>query len=325
MITDWTERYHEDLERRGYAPRSIESYRHALRRFTDFLEEQGIHHPQEINPETIADYQAHLYTSLNRNGRPWALKTQSLHLVVIHGFMRFLVKRGALLLNPTEGIEMPRFGPRNPPRNIPSEEDVRSLIEAPDTTTNLGVRDRAILEVLYATGMRISELTGLTVYDVDLRNELVHIVAGKGGKDRVVPLGGMAAEAVRVYLEKVRPRYRRSTETNVLFLSSRGRILPRMSMGKRLKAYREKIGLTRVVTPHSFRHACATHMLRRQASIRHIQQLLGHKQLSTTQLYTQVEIEDLQEVHARTHPRENPDPDPASTPESQSRKSGKTR
>lgn len=312
-IEDWVDQYLGHLKRRGYARRSQDTYSQVLRRFLGFLAGQGIEVVGQIDRQTITDYQARLYTHIKPDGRPWSLKTQSMHLTVINGFLRFLVKEGALLLNPADGLEFPQFGPRNPPRNVPTPEEVEALLAAPDTRTYLGIRDRAILEVLYSTGIRIGELIHLKIYDVDLVRGLVTITAGKGGKDRVAPLGTQAVEAVKAYLENVRPRYRRSTQTSVLFLSWRGRPMFRSSVGLFIHRYTKAAKIERKITPHSLRHACATHMLQGEASIRHIQELLGHKQLSTTQLYTRVIIDDLKAVHKRTHPRERkpakPDPD----------------
>lgn len=304
MIDPWVDHYCEDLERRGYSRRSIQTYRAALNHFLAFLHSQKIEHPQHIGKQTLITYQVHLHTGTNRRGRPWAIRSQWLMLVAVLGFLKFLLRRGQLLMNPADGMEIPRVGQRNPPRNIPTEEDVLELLEAPDPDTGLGIRDRAILEVLYATGMRISELTALRIPDVDLGEGQVHIARGKGGKGRTVPLGKPAIEAVHRYLVRVRPRHRHAWKSDVLFLSSRGRQIPRGAIGDRIRLYCQKAGIGHRVTPHSFRHACATHMLRRHASIRHIQVLLGHRRLTTTQIYTQVEIEDLKEVHARTHPRE---------------------
>ena len=315
-LEDWIDRYRRYLRRRGYALRSQEAYHQILETFEAFLVGQGIEVPGAIDRQVMSDYQTHLYSHVRPDGRPWSLKTQSLHLTVISGFLRFLVREGALLLNPVEGIDFPQFGPRNPPRNVPTPAEVVAILEAPDPGTNLGVRDRAMLEVLYSTGMRVGELIHLRIYDVDLSRGLVTIHGGKGNKDRVTPLGTQAVDAVRDYLERIRPRYRRSAQTPVLFLSSRGRPLFRSSVARALHRYTTQAKIERKITPHSLRHACATHMLQGEASIRHIQELLGHKQLSTTQLYTRVIIDDLKAVHRRTHPRERrpakPDPEPDS-------------
>lgn len=303
-IADWIARYGEYMERRGFAVRSQETYKSYLKHFLAFLDEWGISAPVELTRQVVADYQAALYTHETAKGRPWSLKTQAGHLLAMKSFMKFLVKEGALLLNPADTLEFPQSGPRNPPKNVPTLEEVERLLEAPNPHTNLGVRDRAILEILYATGMRVGELCALRVYDVDLSRGCIQIVAGKGGKDRVVPIGQKATDAIRDYLERIRPRHRRDATMNRLFLSDKGNPIRRGVVGRFIHIYRKKAEIQRTITAHSLRHACATHMLHGQASIRHIQQLLGHKQLSTTQLYTHVEIEDLKAVHQKTHPRE---------------------
>ena len=258
----------------------------------------------DLTRELLVDYQAALFTDTTSQGRPLALRTQAHRLQTLLGFLRYLVGQGVLLVNPGEGIELPKFGPRRPPRNVPTEAEVEALLAAPDPTSVLGIRDRAMLEVLYSTGLRVGELVRLKVYDVNLTDGRVQVIAGKGGRDRVVPLGRVATRAVQAYLEKLRPRLVGSRSTATLFVSVRGGKLWPTAVQTVVRQYARQAGIRRPITPHSLRHACATHMLRGRASIRHIQELLGHRQLSTTQLYTQVEIEDLKAVHQRTHPRE---------------------
>lgn len=306
VIDHLVAQYQAHLKRKRYAAKSIEEYGRALRNFADFLEEAGVERAPDLSRETITAYQEALYTSTTVWDRPLALKTQALRLTVVLGFLRYLVREGVLLLNPGEGIELPRFGPRNPPRNVPTEEEVAALLATPDRRTPLGLRDQAMLEVLYSTGMRVGELVRLKVYDVDLTRGLVRIIGGKGGKDRTVPLGRVAIRAVKEYLHKVRPGHVGTGKTNALFVSFTGRRLWPTTVQRQVRLYTAKAKIGKRLTAHSLRHACATHMLRRGASIRHIQELLGHRQLSTTQLYTHLEIEDLKAVHARTHPRERP-------------------
>lgn len=304
MIDDLVENYRLHLKRKGYAPKSIEAYLHALTHFLGFLDEAGVKRPDELTRETVVAYQEALYTGRTVAGHPLALRTQSLWLTALLGFLKYLVREGVLLLNPGEDVELPRFGPRNPPRNIPTEAEIDALLEAPDQTTLLGLRDQAILEILYSTGMRVGELVRLKVYDIDQTQGLARIIGGKGGKDRTVPLGRVAVRAVKKYLRKVRPQHVGTGKTNALLVSNTGRRLWPTAVQRQVQIYVEKAKIEKRITPHSLRHACATHMLRRGASIRHIQELLGHRQLSTTQLYTHVEIEDLKQIHSRTHPRE---------------------
>ncbi|MEW6351987.1 MAG: tyrosine-type recombinase/integrase [Thermodesulfobacteriota bacterium] len=306
MMDDLVENYRLHLKRKGFSPKSIETYIHALTHFLGFLDDVGVVRPDGLTRETIVAYQEALYTGRSALGRPLALRTQALWLMAVMGFLKYLVREGVLLLNPGEDIELPRFGPRNPPRSIPTEAEVEALLAAPDKETPLGLRDSAMLEVLYSTGMRVGELVRLKVYDVELTRGLVRIIGGKGGKDRTVPLGRVAVRAVKAYLEKVRPRYVRSGKTNTLFVSFTGRRLWPTAVQRQVRIYTKRAGIEKRVTAHSLRHACASHMLRGKASIRHIQEQLGHRQLSTTQLYTHVEIEDLKAVHSRTHPRERP-------------------
>lgn len=304
MLDDLAKQYAQHLKRRGFAMRSQDTYARGLAHFLAFLEARQLDGAQEISRDTVVAYQTALYTEPSQSGRPFALRTQALHLLVVRSFLKFLVREGVLLLSPADSVEMPRHPPRHAPRNVPTEEEVARLLTTPDPRTRLGLRDRAMFEVLYSTGMRVGELLALKVYDVDLATGLVQIIAGKGSKNRSVPLGRMAVRALRVYLEKTRPHYVRGRTTNLLFVSTHGRRLYRNIVGRQLDINVRKAGIERKITAHSLRHACATHMLRGRASVRHIQELLGHKLLSTTQLYTHVQIEDLKAVHARTHPRE---------------------
>jgi integrase/recombinase XerD len=298
------ERYLKSLARKGFSPRTIESYRTTVQGFVAFLASVGVADVVDLTREVVGEYQAALVTARTSAGRPLSLTTQRCRLVTVVRFLRWLVAQGALLLNPADGIEMPRHVPRRPPRDVPTEAEVEALLAAPNPETLLGMRDRAILEVLYSTGIRVGELVNLKPYDLDLSAGRLTVVGGKGGRDRVVPLGRLACEALARYLARARPALVGSRRPAVVFVSWRGGRLDRKSVESLVHQHCRKAGLSRRYGPHALRHACATHMLRGKASIRHIQELLGHRQLTTTQIYTHVEIEDLKAVHARTHPRE---------------------
>lgn len=310
-LRTWLDRYLKSLRRRGYSPKSIDAYSINLRHFVGYLVQIGIDRAGEIDRDTVLSYQSALYTATAIRGpaRPLSLKTQAHRLITVQGFLRFLVKEGQLLFNPAADLELPKAGPRNPPRNVPTEAEVTLLLSAPDPRTVLGIRDRALLETLYSTGMRVGELVRLKLYDIDLTRGMAQVIGGKGGKDRVVPLGRMAIRALRAYLKSSRPKLLRNPAQNALFLSYTGEKHLGGAIRHLFRLLNVRLKLARKITPHGLRHACATHMLRRKASIRHIQELLGHRQLSTTQLYTHVEIEDLKAVHRRTHPREKLPPE----------------
>ncbi|MCA9795468.1 MAG: tyrosine-type recombinase/integrase, partial [Candidatus Eremiobacteraeota bacterium] len=217
-------------------------------------------------------------------------------------FLRFLYQARFLVVDPGRDIQLPRLPNKLLPR-LPSEEEVLRLLEAPDTTTPLGLRDRAILELLYSSALRNSELRQLGLTDVDLDRLEVRVLYGKGGKQRVVPLGEPAAAWVEEYLRHGRGFLLKDTDHGRLFSSLRGDPISVESLVDLCRKHARAAGLGRV-TPHLLRHCCATHMLAREANLRHLQELLGHSSAATTQRYTQVQLSDLRAVHQRCHPRE---------------------
>lgn len=226
------------------------------------------------------------------------LKTRSIArtMATIRGFHKFLVLEGATGRNPASTVDSPRWS-KPLPNNLTLDE-VDRLLAAPDVSTAEGLRDRAMLEVAYATGLRVSELSGLRLDGVQLEHGFVRCV-GKGDKERVIPLGQPAAEAVRAYLQRGRPR----VASEFLFIDLRGRPLSRSAIAARVSVYRQKAGITRKLTPHVIRHSFATHLLERGADLRALQVMLGHADISTTEIYTHVIAERLKSVHAAFHPR----------------------
>jgi integrase/recombinase XerD len=223
---------------------------------------------------------------------------RSVHAV--RGFFRFCVREGRLEADPMENLKAPRAFKALPRFLSPAQ--VETLLAAPDTTTALGVRDRAILEVFYATGLRVSELIGLRASDVDLRMGLVTCF-GKGRKERLVPLGREAQRWVERYLREARPGLSRGGEPGVLFLSNRARRLSRMGLWGIVRRHAVAAGVQAVLTPHVLRHSFATHLLERGADLRALQAMLGHADISTTQIYTHVTRERLRKVYDQYHPR----------------------
>ena len=223
------------------------------------------------------------------------------HVASVRGFYRFLVLDGRLTASPADDVQAPRAWPALP--RFLSLDEVDRLLEQPDTDTPAGLRDRALLEMLYATGMRVSELVGLRVGDVDLRRGLLTCF-GKGSKERMVPVGGAATAWTRRYLASGRPALLKRRESIRLFLNARGgRTLSRVGFWKIIKKYGLQAGLTRELSPHTLRHSFATHLLERGADLRVIQTLLGHADLSTTQIYTHILDARLRAIHDEFHPR----------------------
>ncbi len=288
----------EDMETR-YAERTAEHYVGDVREFLARLAAKAVT-LADVRPEDLQRYQGELYAATKKGGRPYAASTIQTKLVAVKTLFRFLVRRQALLLDPSAHLELPRIE-KHLPRLILTEAEARRIVTAPRGRSPLVLRDRAILETLYGTGMRVGELVRLRPDDVDTEDRLVRIVEGKGRKDRNVPLTSAAARAIGAYLTQGRPALLRSEPW--LFLAERGKKLHRAQVGDIVKAWAKKAGVKKNVSCHTFRHSMATHLLRGRADIRQIQALLGHGSLSTTERYTHVEVSDLRRVIERSHPR----------------------
>jgi integrase/recombinase XerD len=284
---------HLRVERR-LAANSVESYGRDLRRLALFARKEGC---------PIAGLSRRQLEAFVRSLISDGLAPQSASRAVAsaRGFYRFLVREGRLAASPAEDLHGGRPWPRLP-RYLTADE-VDRLIEQPDTSTTLGRRDRTMLEVLYATGLRVSELVALKAPDVNLAGGYL-TSTGKGGKQRLVPLGDRAAEAIRGYQEASRPALARAGSPPRLFLNGRGGTLSRVGLWKILKGYVRKAGLRADVSPHVLRHSFATHLLERGADLRAIQMMLGHADLSTTQIYTHVLETRMRTIYDQFHPRE---------------------
>jgi integrase/recombinase XerD len=291
--------YEDDLAVR-YRPRTGPAFLAAVRFFLRWLHARGVA-LLDVRTADLQTYQSDLLTMTNCYGKPYSLSSQNGFLVALKNFFRFLYRRGYLLQDPAASLELPRRDKRLP-RVILSKREVRKLLGSVRARTPTAYRDRAILEALYATGIRASELSDLTPYDVDADEKTLRVVLGKGGKDRLLPLTNAAVDAISKYLCHGRPNLLRG-KTPYLFLQSRGGKMRRSELSRIIHERATRAGLKKRVTPHTFRHSVATHLLQGRADIRHIQALLGHACLSTTQLYTQVALADLRRVIARAHPR----------------------
>jgi len=304
----WTlliERFLEHLAVRRCSPRTLTTYRVHLAAFVDWIAaETEIEDVTGVTPDVLHGWQTWLFSVLDEDGRGLSIATQSGRLTAVRSFFRWLVKSDALLFDPAASLELPKRRDILP-RSILTKREVERLLAAPDATTPLGLRDRAILEVLYSTGLRNAELRALTVYDVDLEQGVVRVREGKNAKDRVVPLGDAAGRWIREYMTESRPKLLAGRpDEKTLFLSKTGRPLLPNGVILPVRRYAQQVGIERTITPHSLRHSFATHLLAGRADIRHIQVMLGHQTVATTQRYTRVEITDLKAVHRRCHPRE---------------------
>lgn len=301
-LTLWQSRFREHLEQRNYAERSIEGYLGQLRPFFEFLSSMGIETLGGVTRDVMEQFRSHLFEREYR-GRRVTAATQSGSLCQIKVFFRYLEREGFIPLDPTAGLDLPRV--RRPlPRVILTEQETTRLLEAMAGNEPIEIRNRAMMEVFYCTGIRNSELRDLTLDDVDLRAAELFVRSGKGRKARKLPLGEEAVSWLREYVEHARPHFVLSPRDHQLFLSTHGGGLGRSVLARIVSDAATRAGLNKHVTPHVLRHCCATHMLRHGAGLRQLQELLGHESPMSTQRYTRIEVSDLRKVLERCHPRE---------------------
>jgi len=283
---------------RGLSQNTIIAYGRDLKRFAAFLRKKEKLRLEDVTREDIVDFLSSLYKAKMDS------RSVARYLVSLRGLYKFGMMEGTVTADPTENLESPKI--RN---NLPTYlrvDEIEKLLEAPNLTTPLGLRDRAMLEVLYSTGLRVSELLNLRISDIDMRVGCVRCI-GKGDKERLVPIGRKAIEAVEQYLAQGRPKFARPSalppHNNVLFLTSIGRRLSRVGIWKILHDYGVRLGLRGRLTPHKLRHSFATHLLEGGADLRSVQLMLGHADISTTQIYTHVVEERLKQIYKAHHPR----------------------
>lgn len=278
----------------GGSPRTLEAYGRDLARFATYAMTRGVAAPDGISSRLLREYVYHLKdlglapASIRRN------------VSAVRTYFRFLLADGHVLRDPSERLETPRRW-RSLPEVLTVDEAMR-LLASPSLDEPLAFRDRALLELAYGAGLRVSEWITLGVRDVLLEDGLVRVL-GKGSKERLVPIGRSAIGAVAIYLRELRPRLERGEGRGILLLNARGRPLTRMGAWKILRKYVEAAGIAKVVSPHTLRHSFATHLLEGGADLRAVQEMLGHADISTTQIYTHVDREYLRTVHRRFHPR----------------------
>ena len=290
-----------DEARVRFSPRTVRAYEDNVRHFLGFITSRGVDFP-EVKTEDIQAYQRQLFTARKVDGRPYSVSTQAGRIVALKSFFRFLYRRLLILRDPAASVELPHLESRVP-RVILTRKEALKILAAVRGTSPVALRDRAVMETLYATGIRYSELAKLTPYDVDTEEKLLRVIQGKGRKDRYVPLTRAAAHSIEVYLVKARAKLLGRSKAPYLFVSYQGGILYDGMINERLSRWARKAGIKKHVTCHTFRHTVATHLLRGRADIRHIQALLGHASLKSTERYTRVELSDLRRVIARAHPR----------------------
>ena len=278
----------------GLSPRTLEAYGKDLDRFAEYADVKGVAAPLDITARTLREYVYHLKdlglspASIRRNVS--ALRT----------YFRFLTGDGVVVRDPSERLETPKRWRELP--DVLTVDEAQRLIAAPTLDDNMVFRDRALLELAYGAGLRVSEWITLGVRDLMLEEGLVRVF-GKGSKERLVPIGRSAIGAVAIYLREMRPKLEKGEGKGILFLNARGRPLTRMGAWKILRGYVERAGITKHVSPHTLRHSFATHLLEGGADLRAVQEMLGHVDIATTQIYTHVDREYLRQVHRSYHPR----------------------
>lgn len=285
--------YYSAVER-GLSANTLESYRRDLTAYLDFREAQGAVQAPESDRSAIALF----VQQLKKSGR--ATSTVARHLASIRSFYGFLAQERKISHDPSRDIAVPKAERRLP--HFLAGEDVERLLLAPGNGTPLGMRDRAMLELMYATGVRVSELIGLNVSDVNFAASFVRAF-GKRSKERIIPFGEMARRALTDYLQKVRRQMIRDPNEAALFVNHLGERMSRQGFWKIIKKHARTAGITQQLTPHTLRHSFATHLLDNGADLRSVQEMLGHADISTTQIYTHVSRKRLQDVYKDSHPR----------------------
>jgi len=297
----WLARYLEWLRVRNYSPRTAANTASSVGLFLRWCDERSVTRPEEVTKPILERYQRFLFHFRKESGGPLSFRTQGVRLVPVRGFFRWLTRQNVILSNPASDLELPRREKRLP-KHVLSIAEVERVLAVPAVHEPLGLRDRGILEVLYATGLRRGEVVALRLDDIDADRMTVMVRQGKGKKDRVVPLGERALAWVTKYLDEARPLLATVESDSALFLTTLGQPLSLPWITERVRRYVEASKVGKKGACHLFRHSMATLMLEGGADIRFVQEMLGHSKLETTQIYTQVSIHKLREIHAATHP-----------------------
>lgn len=290
------------LDTLGRSPRTVESYRERILHFITWAELRGVHHPAQASLTVLEGYQRYLGHYRKANGERLSSNSQRERLSSLRLWFRWLLQRHAILYSPADALRLPKEV-RRLPMGVLSDHETEQLMRAIDISSPLGLRNRTLLETFWSSGIRRMELANLKLKDVDLSRGALHVHQGKGGKDRMVPLGERAVSWIRRYLQQARPQLSQQRDSGHLFLTHRGNPLKRGSLTAIVgHSLRQTAQLDKAGACHLLRHSMATQMLDNGADTRHIQAILGHEKLDTTQLYTRVAIKQLQKVHAQTHP-----------------------
>ena len=299
-LMNYVRAFLEWSESHGFRPQGVTLRGKALKRFVAWCDERALVRIQDITLPILERYQQHLFHYRQKNGKPLSFTTQQLMLVPLKAFFKWAARQRHILSNPASELILPKK-PASLPRYVLTVAQVESVLFGTDVSHPAGVRDRAMLEVLYSTGVRRTELASLAVTDWN-RSGTLSVRQGKGGRDRVVPVGARAEAWLTRYLDDVRPELVCPHSGDTLFLTDYGEAFEKNRLGDLVRRYLDWAGITAPGSCHLFRHACATHMLENGADVRYIQVLLGHADITSTEIYTRVSITKLREIHAATHP-----------------------
>lgn len=309
-MTPYLARFLEASAALGLSAQTVGLRERGLTRFLRWCDERGLQRPQDVTRPVLERYRRHVFHYRKRNGAPLAFATQAQRLMPLKAFFKWLAKENYILHNPASELTLPRVH-RRLPKHILTPEEVERIVAQTRLHGAEGIRDRAIIETFYSTGIRRQELINLTLYDVEPPHGTLMVRAGKGRKDRLLPIGERACHWITCYLEQVRPELVLEPDDGTLFLNEYGEPFKGTQLGDRVRKNIVAAGIDKPGSCHIFRHTMATLMLDNGADIRFIQAMLGHADLNTTQIYTQVSIAKLKAVHALTHPasREQEDGD----------------
>ncbi len=306
-MTPYLKQFLESSAASGLSPRTVEIRERMLTYFIQWCDERNLDQPQDITRPILERYRRYLFHYRKKDGEPISFATQQQRLVPIKAFFKWLTQENYILYNPASELALPKVH-RRLPKHILTAQEVEQILNQTALHGELGIRDRAIIETLYSTGIRRSELINLKLYDVDTKNGTLMVREGKGKKDRMLPLGKRAGLWINHYIEAIRPELMIGTNDGTPFLHEYGEPFKKNRLTDLVKKYIQSAGIGKSGACHLFRHTMATLMLENGADIRFIQAMLGHSQLSTTEIYTQVSIKKLKEVHMLTHPADRPKP-----------------
>jgi integrase/recombinase XerD len=295
------EKHLEALQVKNYSEYTIKNRRGHIGFFIEWCRDRGLTEPTEVTRPILEHYQRYLFHYRQKNGKPLTFRSQLARLVPLRMWFRWMARQRHILHNPASELELPRIEHRLP-KAVLTVGEMERVLAQPDIQDPLGLRDRALMEALYTTGMRRLELAGLKLYDLDTERGTVTIRQGKGKKDRVIPIGDRAAAWLDKYIREARPLLVVEPDDHTVFLSNAGEPFCLDHLSDLVRTYVDAAEIGKRGSCHMFRHSMATLMLENGADIRYIQQMLGHSDLKTTQIYTQVSIRQLKRIHAATHP-----------------------